>query len=201
MNRGLLLALLAICALLWLLALRRESGPTQHEGARPAPIAAEPRPPASPPEPPQPAQLPAAAPPPAEPASKPGPIAPQDGYRERLARQIAEQRKQNDARFAVASERWRRERRQEPWAKTREGQLRSALERDALDGLIGSLQCRETLCRISLAAQDSNAGVAVSRAHGFQQEVGPQVALGMTGGGLDRSAILFVARTGYSLDR
>jgi hypothetical protein len=116
-------------------------------------------------------------------------------------RLAAEQRKRNDARLVVAEQRWPREQRKEPWASQHEAELRAALERDQIDVLIGSLQCRATLCRIELQAQDSNAAVALSNAHNLQEAVGPQTAIGMTRGGLDRTAVLFAARAGESLDR
>jgi hypothetical protein len=202
MSRKLGLALVAATALLWalwLLRVRPVAVPPSIGSARGEPPAAQraPREPraATPAKAPEPKK---AAP---DPKPQPASAAESDAYRKELVRLAAEQRVRNEARLAVAQQRWQHEQRQEPWATEHEADLRAALELDDLDGLIGSLQCRATLCRIELQAQDSNAAFAVSRARNFQQAVGPQVALDMTGGGLDRSAILFAAREGTSLDR
>ncbi|MFI5307667.1 MAG: hypothetical protein ACHQ53_09965 [Polyangiales bacterium] len=200
MSRRLGLGLLGATALLWALWLLRvtpAASPPLAGGMHNGPITVQP-------EPNKPAAVPAQTREPNKAAQSLKPqsstAAQQDAYREALVRAAAEQRKRNEARLVVALQRWPREQRQEPWASQHEAELRSALERDQIDGLIGSLQCRATLCRIELQAQDSNAGIAVSEARNFQQAVGPQNALSMRGGGFDRSAILFAAREGQSLD-
>jgi hypothetical protein len=205
LNRSRIVWVLGIAIAVWAIALLRPAPPpprvtpthTRQEDVPTTPVAA--------PVPPQPRVLtatqPHKEPTPVTQRANAGTITRDDHYREKLAGVIAEQRKVNEERYARAIARWPQEQRQEPWAAEREQRLRLAMEQDEVDALLGSLECRATLCRLEISAQDSNAALALSNAHELTREAGSQIASGMSGGGLDRHMILFVAREGQSLDR
>ena len=201
MNRRLLVVTLMLAAVAWALALghgdrlrpRSEPVPAARPPAQAPPQEAVP---AQRPVEPQPAPRVVGRQPAAAVAPPPGIIAPDDPYRQKLAAAITEQRRLNDDRFARAKEHWPHEPRQEPWAAERELELRSALQHDGIDARVVSLECRATLCRLQLEAQDSNAAFAVNGAHELAHTAGSQVSSGMTGNGFDRRMILFLPREG-----
>jgi hypothetical protein len=204
MNRRLVVAALGLALVIWAVALVRTTprvslrqtrpvlrGPSAVPQAKAAPVL---------PSSPAPVARASEAQPTAAAQSKTGTIAPDDPYRKKLAGLVAEQRRLSAERFARADERWPHQRRTEPWATQHEKQLRAAMEADQIDVLIDALECRETLCRLELAAQDSNAAVAFNGARALHRQIGKQTSAAMTGGGLDRRMILYVPREGQPLE-
>jgi hypothetical protein len=111
-----------------------------------------------------------------------------------------EQRAKNERRIGVAEARWEQEQRQDAWAQAQEKLLQQTLVADGIDSLLMDLECRSTMCRIEIAAIDSNAAVALTRAERFRTELGEQLATRMQGGGLERVMVIYAVRDETSLD-
>ncbi|MDH5675827.1 MAG: hypothetical protein OEZ06_27125 [Myxococcales bacterium] len=209
MRRGLLISLLLVIALGWLWALlgRAPHGTTAEQASEPPAEqpGREPHPPAAAQKPmrarrpdrkrPRPPTQQRRAPPTrAEMLDDP------EGYRKRLMEVMRQQREHNTIRLEVAEKRWQKERRDpalaEPWEKA----YQQALLDDGIDGMLMDLECRATLCRLELAAVDSNAAFALQGAKNFQNALGTESATTMAGGGFDRVLVLYVPREGYEFE-
>jgi len=130
-------------------------------------------------------------------------VAAEDAERLALRERLADEgHHRHDQRFDSAVERWQEEqskKRQEPWASRREQALRRAMSQDRMEQLAERVECRATLCRIQLTADDDRTALRVRRAHHFMREVGFQTAGAFAGEGKKRVMVLYVAREGTQL--
>lgn len=195
MNARGLAVLLGCAALAWALLLLRPAARTS------SPDAAHPAPGSTP----QPAK-PASGARPADPraaAQSPATAAIDESAREWHKRLAVEQDRRHDRRFDAAVARWKdepRSKRQEPWASERERALRGALNRDGLGRLAQRIECRATLCRLQLAAADTDFTHVLRSAAQLRRELGGESASALGGEGDARALILFVPRRGMRLD-
>lgn len=103
--------------------------------------------------------------------------------------------KKNAERFARAVSRWATEKRDSQWAQGRENALRRALEGDNIQITPDQLECRATLCRLALHPPNP-----LPTAPKMKSEIGDASAVGSEGTGAARMFIVFIPRTGQSLD-
>jgi hypothetical protein len=103
--------------------------------------------------------------------------------------------KQNSERFTRAVARWDKEKRDAKWAQGRENALRLALEGDNIQITPDQLECRATLCRLALHPPNP-----LPNAPRMRSEIGDATAVGSEGTGAARMFILFIPRSGQSLD-
>ena len=118
--------------------------------------------------------------------------------RSSAASDLYKRRQENEARYAVARERFDGESRDEPWASTREATLRKSADDSGVAAHLVDVVCRTTLCELTWEDFDTHAFSRV-RTSGPMQELGKDLASHLQGAPTERIWVVLGPREGTSL--